>query len=186
MTGPINDLQQGTLTDTKGENAQTVALSETSFLRKFVRHLTGTLEEVVGLHEATGYMATVAQRIGEQLNEAYRQSLGLERLNRKQVCRVINDIEKRINGKAEVAHDDEDKIVLKGCACPYGQDVNDRLSLCIMTTNLFGVIAAENLGYAKVSIEESQAQGDGRCAVVIHVKNTPACRAAHGREYFQS
>lgn len=170
----------------KGEQTQTVALTEASFLRKFIRHLTGTLEEVVGLDEAAGYIATVAQRMGEQINEAYRQSLGLERLNRQQVCKVIADLQKRIGGRAEIVFEDKEKIVLEGCTCPFGADVADRPSVCMMITNMLAVIAAENLGFARISVEESLSQGDPACRVVIYLQSSEEARAAAGREYFQS
>jgi predicted ArsR family transcriptional regulator len=176
--------QQGCVFVSKGEQSQTVALTEVSFLRKFIRHITGTLEELVGLDEAAGYICTVAQRMGEQLNESYRLSLGLERLNRKQVCKVITDLGKRIN--AEIVFEDKEKIVLEGCTCPYGADVADRPSMCMMTTSMLGVIAAENLGYAKVSIEESRSQEDPACRVVIYLQVSEESAPAVGREFFRS
>ncbi|MBN1378814.1 MAG: transcriptional regulator [Gammaproteobacteria bacterium] len=185
MTGQTKR-QDGNLFATKGAQTQTVALTEASFLRKFIRHITGTLEDIVGLDEAAGYIATVAQRMGEQLNEAYLQSLGLERMNRKQVCKVIADLEKRINGNAEIVFENDEKIVLEGCACPFGTDVADRPSMCMMTTNMLAVIAAENLGFSKVSIEESLSQGDPACRVVIYVRPGEECDAAIGQEFFQS
>ena len=169
----------------KEDPSQTVALTETSFLRKFIRHVTGTLEDVVGLDEASGYIATVAQKMGEQLNEAYRQSLDLDRLDRKQVCKLITDLEKRINGSAEIVFDDDDKIVLEGCTCPFDADVVDRPSMCMLTTQMLAVITAENLGFAKISIEESRSQGDPSCRVVIYLRPTEECELASGREFFQ-
>ena len=38
------------------------------FLRSLVRELAGTLEEVVGLEEASGYISVVGRAIGEQIN----------------------------------------------------------------------------------------------------------------------
>jgi predicted ArsR family transcriptional regulator len=148
--------------------------------------MTGTLEDVVGLHEAAGFINTVAQRMGEQLNEAYRQSLNLHKLDRQQVCKVIADLEKRINGSARIVHEDEEKIVLQGCVCPFGQDVQDRPSMCMMVTNMIGVIAAQNLGYAKVSVEEAQSQGDSNCHVTVYLVKNAAAEASDGREHFQS
>jgi len=51
---------------------------------------------------------------------------------------------------------------------------------------MFGVIVSENLGYAKVSIEQAIARGDKGCRVLVYFKPTPQARAATGREYFQS
>jgi hypothetical protein len=54
-----------------------------------------------------------------------------------------------------------------------------------MTSNVFGSIAAENLGYAKVVLEETIADGQPGCRVVVHLKPTPKAEAASGREYFK-
>lgn len=56
----------------------------------------------------------------------------------------------------------------------------------MMTSNVFGVIAAENLGYAKVVIEEAITSGSAGCRVVVHFQPTADAAAAAGREYFQS
>ncbi len=42
-----------------------------------------------------------------------------------------------------------------------------RPSLCMMTSNVFGVIAAENLGYAKVALTETIALGAPGCRAVV-------------------
>lgn len=170
----------------QGEQAKSVVLNETAFLRKFIRHITGTLEDVVGLHESNGFVATVAQRMGEQLNEAYRLSMGLDRLSLQHVTQVFIDLQKQINGDFSVTHEGEEKIVITGCACPFGKEVVDRPSLCMMTSNMLAVIAAENLGYAKASIEESLARGDNRCRIVMYLNNSPEAARAEGCEFFQS
>jgi hypothetical protein len=57
--------------------------------------------------------------------------------------------------------------------------------MCMMTSNVFGGIAADNLGYAKVVLEETIAGGAPGCRVVVHLKPTPEAEAATGREYFR-
>jgi hypothetical protein len=56
----------------------------------------------------------------------------------------------------------------------------------MMTTHMLAVIAAENLGFAKISIEESRSQGDPDCKVVIYIRPCEESESAIGREYFQS
>jgi hypothetical protein len=55
----------------------------------------------------------------------------------------------------------------------------------MMTSNVFGDIAAENLGYAKVVLNKTIAQGDLGCIVTVYLRQTPESDAAPGREYFQ-
>ena len=52
--------------------------------------------------------------------------------------------------------------------------------------NAFGVISAENLGYAKVELQKTIAQGHGECRVVVYLTPTPEAESANGREYFKS
>ena len=51
---------------------------------------------------------------------------------------------------------------------PFAEKVVGRPALCMMTSNVFGSIAAENLGYAKVVLEQAIARGDSGCRVVVY------------------
>jgi len=154
------------------------------FLRTLLRHLAGTLQEVVGVHEAGGFVSVVGQKIGDDLNATYKAALQVEKLSREQVARVLVDLKHRINGDFYVVEESDDKIVFGNRACPFGDKVVDRPALCMMTSNVFGRIAAENLGYAKVSLEQTIARGDAGCRVVVHLRPTVPAEAAEGREYF--
>jgi len=54
----------------------------------------------------------------------------------------------------------------------------------MMTSNVFGTLASANLGYARVDLEETIARGDGRCRVVVHLREDEAGAQAPGLEYF--
>jgi predicted ArsR family transcriptional regulator len=160
-----------------------VALERDVFLRTLLRELAGTLQDVVGLEEAAGFISVVGQRLGEQINDAYKAALALPELSRQQVADVLVDLKRRIQGDFYVVEQDDDKIVLGNRRCPFGDKVRERPALCMMTSSVFGVIAAENLGYAKVVLEQAIARGDPGCRVVIYLK--PAAAAVEGREYFK-
>jgi predicted ArsR family transcriptional regulator len=164
--------------------AAEVALDRDAFLRRLLRELAGTLEDVVGLEEASGYVSVVGAAMGAHIDAAYRRALAVERLSRGQVAAVLVDLKRRIRGDFFVVEEAEDRIVLGNRACPFGELVAGRPSLCMMTSNVFGSIAAENLGYAGVALERTIAQGHGGCRVVVHLR--PDERAAPGvREYFR-
>ena len=156
------------------------------FLRSLVRELAGTLQDVVGLDEAAGYISVVGQKIGEQIDRDYRQALGVERLDRMQVAEVLVDLKRRIRGDFFVVEQSDEKIVFGNHTCPFAEKVYGRPSLCMMTSNVFGVIAAENLGAAKVVLGDTIAQGAAGCRVVVYLKDTDEARAAPGREYFKA
>jgi hypothetical protein len=163
-----------------------VPLNRDLFLRTLIRELSGTLEDVVGLSEASGFISVVGQNVGDWMNESYRSALQVERLSKEQVTQVLVDLKRRIDGDFYVIEENDEKVVLGNRACPFGDKVLNRTSMCMMTSNVFGAIAAENLGYAKVELQETIARGDAGCRVVVYLKPTPQAEAAGGREYFQT
>lgn len=159
-----------------------IPLERDGFLRSLLRELAGTLEEVVGLEDAAGYMSVVGGAIGDRINDDYRDALGVERLDRDQVARVLVDLKRRIKGDFHIIEADDDRIVLGNRACPFGRQVEGRPSLCMMTSNVFGAITADNLGYAHVDIEKAIARGDPGCRVVVNLKMQD--EPGEGREYY--
>ncbi len=160
-----------------------VDLSRDTFMRDLIRELAGTLEDVIGLDDASGYISVVGQVIGEKVDTDYKNALAIDKLDRKQVGDVLVDMKRRINGKFFIIEEDEDRIVFGNHRCPFGDKVIGRPSMCMMTSNVFGHIAAENLGYSKVVLEETIAEGHSGCRVVLHLRDTAEARAAEGREY---
>lgn len=161
-----------------------IELERDLFLRNLVRELAGTLQDVVGLEQASGFVSVVGQRIGEQINEQYKSALNLPRLSREQVRDVLVDLKRRIDGDFYVLSEDNETIVLGNRRCPFGDKVLDRPALCMMTSNVFGVIASENLGYANVIIEQAIADGSSECRIIVHLQ--PQSGTTSGREYFSS
>ena len=161
-----------------------IGLERDVFLRTLIRELAGTLQDVVGMEEASGFISVVGPRVGDQINESYRNALAVSSLSRGQVGEVLVDLKRRIQGDFFIIEESDDKIVLGNRACPFAEKVIGRPALCMMTSNVFGTIAADNLGYSKVVIERSIAQGDPGCRVVVHLRPTPEAEAATGREYF--
>jgi predicted ArsR family transcriptional regulator len=162
-----------------------VPLERDVFLRTLIRELAGTLQEVVGLEEASGFVSVVGQKVGDQINAIYKAALAVPELSREQVAAVLVDLKRRIQGDFFIIEEDEEKIVFGNRACPFAEKVIGRPAMCMMTSNVFGGIAAENLGYAKVVLEETIAEGDPGCRVVVYLKPTPEAEAALGREYFK-
>ena len=166
------------------QNAE-VTLDRDQFLRDLIRELSGTLEDVVGLQDAAGFISIVGQTIGRQINNQYRRACSCERLSPEQTSAVLVDLKRRIKGDFYVIEQDHNRIVLGNRACPFEDKVHDRPSMCMMTSNVFGVVTAQNLGYAKVELKETIALGHPECRVVVHLQRTPESMAAEGREYFE-
>jgi len=169
----------------EGISELVLPLQRDIFLRTLLRHLSGTLQKVVGLDEASGFISVVGQEMGDEINQSYKDGLGVSVLSRQQVSEVLVDLKRRIQGDFYIIDEDDEKIVLGNRKCPFGDKVMGRPALCMMTSNVFGSIAADNLGYSKVDIQQAIARGDAGCRVVVHLKLTPEAEAAKGREYFQ-
>ena len=163
-----------------------VSLERDVFLRTLLRHLAGTLQDVVGLEEASGFVSLVGQQMGDEIGGMYRHALGVERLDRGQVAKVLVDLKQRIQGDFRVVEESDDRIVLESTSCPFGDKVLGRPSLCMMTSNVFGAIASDNLGYAKIGIEKAIARGDSGCRIAVYLRESAQSRSAEGREYVRS
>jgi predicted ArsR family transcriptional regulator len=162
-----------------------VPLNRDVFLRTLIRELSGTLQDIVGIDEASGFVSVVGQNMGRQIDRDYKVALDTDELTREQVAQVLVDLKRRINGEFYVISEDEEKIVLGNTACPFAEKVIGRPAMCMMTSNVFGSIAAENLGYAKVELQQTIAKGDQGCRVVVYLKPTAEADEARGREYFR-
>jgi len=50
-------------------------LDRDAFMRSVIRELAGTLEDIVGLEEASGFISLVGQHLGQELEAAYKAAL---------------------------------------------------------------------------------------------------------------
>ena len=163
-----------------------VPLERDIFLRTLVRELAGTLQDVVGLTEAAGFVSVVGQRIGESIAGQYKAALQVQSLSRQQVAAVLVDLKRRIQGDFYIIEESDEKLVFGNRVCPFGDKVLDRPALCMMTSNVFGSIAAENLGYAKVQLQQTIAKRDPGCRVVLYLTPTAQSESVEGREYVKA
>lgn len=161
-----------------------IPLERDLFLRDLIRELSGTLQDVVGIEEASGFISVVGQRMGDAIGSAYRRALSRPRLSRDEAIAAMLDLKRRIQGDFYVISSDEDKVVFGNRKCPFAEKVLGRPAMCMMTSNVFGSIAADSVGYAKVALEETIAQGDPGCRVVVYLRPSSEAEHVEGREYF--
>ncbi|MGA2408782.1 MAG: methanogen output domain 1-containing protein [Candidatus Binataceae bacterium] len=163
-----------------------IPLDRDIFFRSLIRELAGTLEGIVGLKEASGFVSIVGQRIGEAINQYYQDVTETSVFDRSQVAKILVDLKRRIGGDFFIVEEGEERIVFGNRRCPFGEKVIGRPSMCMMTSNVFGSIAADNLGFAKVQLRETIAQGAPGCVVVVHLQPTAEASAVEGREYVKA
>lgn len=162
-----------------------IDLHREGFYGQILRELSGTLEDIVGLKEAEGFITVVAGRLGNTIDKEYRGALQLDKLPRNMLSDVLVDLKRRIGGNFSIEYEDDDKIILRNTRCPYGPSVLNRPSLCMMTTNVFGRLTANNTGYARVRVVEAISHGDPGCRVVINLKPADD-EALCGIEFFDA
>lgn len=162
-----------------------IPINRSAYVRDVLGYLVETLESVVGAADASGFVALVGRRLGEEIDLLYREAIGRAKLSRAEVADVLVDMQRRLGGDFYVFEQDDKRIVLGNLACPFADRVRGHASLCMTTSSLCGVIAAQNLGYARVEIENAIAHGDAACRIVIHLVPPPPGAPVNGREYFQ-
>jgi len=156
-----------------------------SFTRRLLHELVDVLQDVIGPQESRGFIAVVGARIGDAFNAAYRRAAAKPALSREETADALVDLKRRIGGDFYIIEQNDETIVLGNRRCPFGDSVEGRPALCMMTSNVFGRLTAENLGYAKVSVEEAFALGDRRCLVRIALEHAKDLERLPGREYFR-
>lgn len=154
------------------------------FMRSVLRELSGVLEDTVGQDEAEAYVNYVGLIMGRSINKIYRKAFSTEKLTPRQVATTLVDLKARIDGGFAIESMDANRIVLVNTACPFGDKVIGRISLCRMTANVFGSIAADNLGYARVRIDEAIARGDAGCRVVVELVREESASTQSESEFF--
>lgn len=177
-------MNQSTVTQTP-INALELPLDREGFFGTLIRELSGTLQELVGLEEASGFISVVGQTMSREIDKEYKSALKVSNLSRQQVSEVLVDLKKRIKGGFYIIEESDKKIVFGNHNCPFGEKVIGRPSMCMMTSNVFGSIAADNLGYAKVELQETIANGNFGCRIVVYLEHTEEAEEAVGREYFK-
>jgi predicted ArsR family transcriptional regulator len=163
-----------------------IPLDRDVFLRNLILELAGTLEEILGINEVSCFMSVVGQTLGDQIDRDYKQALAVSNLTREQITGVLVDLNRRIRSNFYIIEEDENKIVLASRACPFDNGTACHPSVCTVTSNILGVIVAENLGYAKVELQETNAKGQPGCRITVYLNPTSEAEAAEGREYLKA
>ena len=125
-------------------------------------------------------------KLAKDTEAMYKDFYKVEKMNIDQVSDSIVDAEEKIGGQFTVVEKNPNVIILKVLKCPFGERVKKCPSLCQTTANICGVMAARNLGYAKVSLRKRIAVGDDHCDVRIYLKKSPESEKEQAKEFYPS
>jgi len=148
-----------------------------------VASMADLLETIAGVEDACAYVSSIAARLGADIERQYKAALGTQNLTRNQLIDVLIDLKNRAGGGFSLIEQDEGRVVFGNCACPLGKAAANHPSLCMLTSNIFGRMAANTVGYAAVDLEQTIARGAPGCRVVLHLKRTEL--GPDTREYFR-
>ena len=153
------------------------------FLKELVTGLASTLQHSVGLEMSEDFIREVGLKIGDAMCRDYESARNNGQLTVAELAEILVDLKRKIDGGFSVESIDSSKIVLVNDRCPFGNVVQGLPSLCKMTSSVFGRIASDHFGYARVEIKESIARANPRCRVVVHLEEPPVRGMMQGDEF---
>ncbi len=160
-------------------------LNRDLFLRELIKELLSVLESTVGLRDSEGFISVVGTQIGDAVYNAYKHQLDQNPESLDHLASLLVDFKNRIAGGFAVEAVTESQIILVNSACPLGPQVRGRTSFCMMTSNVFGRIASEHIGYTSVELAETIARGDDRCRIILRFDPEKPVRTPVTREYYR-
>jgi DNA-binding NarL/FixJ family response regulator len=138
------------------------------FLRALVVQASSRVEQRFGPDAIDSVITQVGADVGNRMEDEYRRARGtVERLSPEHMGELFVGLKRAIDGDFYVIEADDDQIVLGNRRCPFGEAVRRSPSLCRMTSSVFGGIAARNVGFAAVCLDERIAVGDDECRVRV-------------------
>lgn len=160
-----------------------IGIDHHDLFNTLVSDMAELLESIAGIDDACAYVSGIAARLGADIEQRYKTALDIQHFNRDQLIEVLIDLKNRTGGKFSVIEQSDERVVFGNCACPLGDAAANHPSLCMLTSNIFGRLTANAVGYAAVELEETIAKGAAGCRVVLHLKRTEL--SPDTREYFR-
>ena len=161
------------------EGPARVLENHTDFLNAMVLSIADTLRHNLGPAHSETVIAQVAHLVGDRFNDHFQLKHKTTRLSVEQVANALIELKQGIEDGYHIVEVSDERIVLLNDKCPFGQGALGRPELCKMTSGVFGRIASENLGYARVDVRSAITRGDRKCSVVIDLVPEPV--GADGR-----
>lgn len=155
------------------------AAARADFFNRMIGALSETIEDVVGVEDAETFIGVVGRRIGNSDMAELQPGVSDPQV----VADHLVAFKDKIGGTFQVDSIDGDCITFTNGRCPFGDEASGRPSLCQMTTNVFGRVAANATGFARVHVAESLARGDARCLVSVRLSK-PMDETNNGQDFY--
>jgi predicted ArsR family transcriptional regulator len=162
----------------KADEPSSAGEKREEFFHTMIGTLCDTIEDVVGVTDAEAFIGIVGRRLGGCANCMFGAQDGDAP---EDVTKYLADAYNSIGGDFVVEDIDGAKITLSNSRCPFGVNAIGRPSICKMTTNFFGRIAADTSGYARVDVKEALLRGDSRCLITVELERDGD---SNGQEFY--
>lgn len=142
-----------------------VDLNRIRFLKEMMVGMCQNIE-VNQLKEAINKTST---QIGKDISELYRRFHNSPKLTKSQLIDSIIDAMNKLGAKFSLVTENEERITFRNSTCLFGHDIKKCPILCMTTSNIIGTIVAENLGYGKVELKRTIAQGNTEDIINVYL-----------------
>jgi predicted ArsR family transcriptional regulator len=132
-----------------------VDLNRTKFLKQIITGMCETIEPNL-LKEALEKSST---DFGKEVSDIYKKFHNTTKLTKTQLIDSIIDAMNKLGAHFSLISQDKEKIVFRNSKCLFGSEIKKCPLLCITTSSIVGKIIAENLGYSRVELKRSIANG---------------------------
>ncbi|MEW6544871.1 MAG: LuxR C-terminal-related transcriptional regulator [Nitrospirota bacterium] len=127
----------------------------------------------------------IGVQIGRQVSEQHRLTLGLSLpFSRKEYGRCLSQsLPERMGWPCSLLEETADRLRFNIPSCPFGRSVAGNSDFCRLTSGVFGGIAADQFGYAKVCLTQGHGTPPRNCCVTVYIRKTDESMAAEGTVY---
>ncbi len=123
-------------------------------------------------------------KLGRQASEQYRLVNGVsDPLSRQDYARCLLSLKDIWGWDCVMLDERANSLSLRIPHCPFGSSAASGSELCGLESAVFGGIAADQFGYAKVCLNRGCGTPPQNCLVTIHIRKTDESLAAQGETY---
>jgi len=142
------------------------------FMLELIAHLSKLSDFLFGDYLGREYIMVTGLQMGHTIDEKYKKFHGItDHLNLDQYADLVVNLKQSIGGNFYLVEKSSNKVIVAATSCPFGNIVTKVPNLCMITSGVFGGIAALNFGFGKVSLCKRICMGKPHCEVCVYLEN---------------
>jgi len=149
-----------------------------------ITHFSKLTDFLFGNHLGREYIVATGMQMGQIIDEKFKRFHKLSGfLNLEQYAALVVNLKQSIGGDFYLVEKTSNKVVVAANTCPFGNIITRASNLCMITSGVFGGIAALNFGFGKVSLRKRIGLGESQCEVCVYLENDGESAQADGIIY---